>query len=78
MKVVAEIRAKADRMGVSVHRLFKLAGVDPSTFTRWKAGADPLMGTFERVINVAESTVVVRKPRSDKGKKRTNYARRRR
>lgn len=45
-----EIKVRANRAGISVAELCRRAGVARSTFLRWEAGSQPLIGNLDRVM----------------------------
>ena len=56
--VIAEIEARAFRAGVSISRLCKLAGVNPTTFSRWKRSErnpEPIGATLRSIGRLHEA-----------------------
>jgi hypothetical protein len=45
-RVFARIEERAARLGLTVHRLATLVGMDPSVPHRWKGGTTPSLRTY--------------------------------
>lgn len=54
---IAEIEA---RPGVNAYNICRKAGISPSTWSRWKRGAQPLIEPWVRALAAADALTLVR------------------
>ncbi len=54
-ELISDLERRAQAKGVPIRRLVKKAGINSSTWTRWKSGqTTPTFGTWERLSRTAD------------------------